>query len=180
MTIETPTTQEKRSAALAKAREAKKQKAEKQEAKEAEGVDARRARLLRELGELPPPEAPVGTQPGSLVGEAFSLDKAPWTGPIIRDACNRGLTIGGHKFAWVEVVGDPSYPMITWNGVSYWFFAGEMNKIPNVHYEVYKQALADRKREADKWGAPQNPGRYDGYMSGTHVMGVGPLEPRGE
>jgi hypothetical protein len=186
MTIETPTEptdeqKQKRRDSLAKARAAKAEKA-KAVVKEAEDIDARRARLLRELGELPPPEAPKGVVPGTLVGETFSLDKVPWTASVIRDACDRGLTIGNHKFSWVEVIGDPSYPMITWNGIPYWFFAGEMNKIPSVHYEVYKQALADRKREAARWTPPANPGRSDGYMAAPHVMGVGPLGPdtRGE
>jgi len=108
-------------------------------------------------------------------------DKIPWTPAALRDACNRNLVIGNHRFEWRYVVGDPAFPTVSWQGIVYWFFAGQEHKIPSVHYAVYMQALEDRRREAAKWQANPNPPVHDGYMSPPHQFStVGPLEPRAE
>jgi len=185
MTIETDAqaiTAEKRKAALAKAREAK--AAKKALAFESENPDAlkkRRAELLAELEKLPDP-APVsapGAMPGTFVKDGLGPDKVPWTPSRLREACNKAETIDGVPFGWVTVIGDPRFPTLSWNGIVYWFFAGQENKIPTVHYAVYKQALDDQRREHEKWLQPANAPTFDGYMSPPHQFStVGPLEPR--
>src|SRR4029077_4881363 len=156
MTIETPsepTAAEKRKAGLAKARAAKAARAKaaetalKFESENKGALDKRRAELLAELAKLPDP-APAPTmasKPGTLVKDGLGEDKVPWTGARLREACNKGETVNGHHFGWVTVIGDSAFPTLSWNGIVYWFFAGIENKIPNVHYEVYKQVLADRQ-----------------------------------
>lgn len=188
MTIETTiaaaTTAEKRKAALAKAREAKAAKKKLEFVSEdKDALNNRRAELLAELAKLPDP-APVvtnGQVPGTLVKDGMGMDKIPWTPIRLRQACNSGEVIDGVQFGWVNVIGDPRFPTLSWNGIVYWFFAGQENKIPNVHYAVYKQALEDQRREQEKWAQPANPPTFDGYMSPPHQFSTaGPLEPRGE
>ena len=186
MTIEADiaaaTTAEKRKAGLAKAREAKAKKKELAfQSEDTVSLDKRRAELLAELATLPDPTpvAPAGAAPGTYIKDGMGPDKVPWTPSVIREACNKGLTINGHTFGWVNVIGDPRFPTLSWNGIVYWFFAGKENKIPNVHYEVYKQALSDAQREQEKWAQPANAPVFDGYMSPPHQFSTaGPLEPR--
>lgn len=185
MTIETneSTTADKRRAALAKAREAKAaKKALSFQSEDPDALNKRRAELLAELAELPDPApAPAdnANPPGAYIKDGMGPDKIPWTPALIRDACNNGAKINGHTFGWVNVIGDPRFPTLSWNGIVYWFFAGKENKIPNVHYAVYKTALEDAQREQEKWSQPANQPVFDGYMSPPHQFSTaGPLEPR--
>lgn len=189
MTIETPelTTKEKRKAGLAKARAAKAERAAKAkaeikfESEDADALRAKRAALLEELAKLPDPPAPTTTPPGTLIKDGLGYDKVPWTPARLREACNKGETIDGVTFGWITVIGDRNFSTLAWNGIVYWFFADVENKIPNVHYQVYRQALEDRRREQAHWQAAANPPVFDGYMSPPHQFTTsGPLEPRGE
>lgn len=182
MTIE-PTTKDKRVAALEKARAAKAAKKEAAESPsrqmDAAEIAAKRARLIQELADLPS-EAIINSAstPGEYVKDGLGPDKIPWTPARLRAACSNNEVLGGHQFSWKEIIGQPEYPTVSWNGIVYWLFAGQVNKVPSVHYALYMQMLEDKRREQEKWAAPANPGRYDGYQTGVHVMGVGPLEPR--
>lgn len=176
MTIETPKPDR-----MAKAREAKAAKKKLAFVSEdKDSLDKRRAELLAELATLPDP-APVSTgqMPGTLIKDGMGYDKIPWTPARLRQACNNGEVIDGVPFGWVSVIGDPRFPTLSWNGIVYWFFAGQENKIPNVHYAVYKTSLDDARREHEKWAQPANPPTFDGYMSPPHQFATaGPLEPR--
>lgn len=204
MTIETSelTTSEKRKAGLAKAREAKKQKAEAalespSRVMDNDEVRAKRARLLNELASLPddPTAFDPGAIPGTTIKDGLGEDKIPWTPARIRAACDRNETIGGSTFTWKTVLGDGKIISVAWNGIVYWLWPDRENKIPSVHHNVYMQALEDRRREASRWRSPATPGvgQLDGFNSAEahaseigsasnlgHIMGVGPLEPRGE
>lgn len=201
MTIEVPTdeTKEKRKAALAKAREAKRAKA--LAAKESpsremdpQEIRAKRARLLQELSDLPQEELPKNAVPGTTIKDGLGEDKVPWTAARLREACNNNEVIGGVPFSWRTLFGDGKIISVSWQGIVYWLWPDRENKIPSVHYYVYMQALEDRQREARRWRGPSapNPSDLDGFNSAEahsaeigapsnlgHVMGVGPLEPRG-
>lgn len=184
------------------------------EPKEAEDIESRRARLLQELAEISDFRTVTPTSvPGSLVKDGMGLDKTPWTAQKIREFCNNNIflcdnnhpsrtrpcsecgTNEGVPFVWRTLMSDPAIISVTWNGIAYWLWPGQENKIPSVHYAVYMQMLEDRRRESGRWRAPVSPGvgNLDGYNSAEahageigsasnlgHVMGVGPLEPRGE
>ena len=175
-------TAEKRKAALAKAREAKAKKKELSfHSEDTDTLSKRRAELLAELATLPDPAPAVaaGAEPGTIVKDGFGPDKVPWTPARLREACNKGEIINGVPFGWVNVIGDPRFPTLSWNGIVYWFFSGKENKLPTVHYTVYKQALEDQQREQEKWQQPANQPVFDGYMSPPHQFSTsGPLEPR--
>ena len=175
-------TAEKRKAALAKAREAKAKKKELSfQSEDPDTLSKRRAELLAELATLPDPAPAVaaGAEPGTIVKDGFGPDKVPWTPARLREACNKGEIINGVPFGWVNVIGDPRFPTLSWNGIVYWFFSGKENKLPTVHYTVYKQALEDQQREQEKWQQPANQPVFDGYMSPPHQFSTsGPLEPR--
>jgi hypothetical protein len=202
MTIETPTDEQKqkRADSLAKARAAKAEK--RKEAQEspsrvmsADEVRARKAALMNEIASLPDDPVPAGAMPGTTQKDGLGDDKVPWTPATLRDACNRNLVLGGHRFEWKTVLGDGKNISVSWNGIVYWLWPDRENKIPSVHHAVYMQALEDRRREANRWRGPSapGPGALDGFNSAEahaaeigspsslgHVMGVGPLEPRGE
>ena len=176
-------TRVKRAAGLAKARAAKAERAAKAktelkfESEDADALRKKRAQLLEELAKLPDPPPTSGAVPGTLLKDGLGFDKVPWTPATLRDYCNRGVVVDGVPFGWKTIIGIPELPTVSWNGIVYWLFNGEENKVPSVHYFQYMQVLEDRRREAAKWVAPANPGRYDGYQTGTHVMGTGPLGP---
>lgn len=198
--IQTPDIEERKArarASLAKAREAKAQKQREAalKPKEAETTDERRTRLLRELSELPdPPPVAKGARPGDLIKDGMGFDKIPWTAQRLREACDRGDVIDGVPFGWKTLYGDGKILSSSWNGIVYWLWPDRENKLPSPVYWVFMQAMEDRKRESNRWrgpGAP-NPSELDGFNSAEahsseigapsnlgHVMGVGPLEPRG-
>lgn len=203
MTIEVPTEDpkaEKRRASLAKAREVKRLKAEAAKESPSRVMDVRevrekRARLLQELSDLPQEEMPKGAIPGTTVKDGLGEDKVPWTPARLREACNCEESIGGHVFSWKTILGDGKIISVSWNGIVYWLWPDRENKIPSVHHNVYMQALEDRRRETTRWRGPSSPSSsdLDGFNSAEahsaeigapsnlgHVMGVGPLEPRGE
>src|SRR6266513_6552613 len=175
MTIDTPTDpaaeakKERARAALAKAREAKAQKKRELtfQSEDQDALRKKRAELLEELAKLPEPEPPVNVAPGSLVKDGLGVDKVPWTPAVLRDYCNRGVSVDGVPFSWRTLFGDGKIMSVSWNGIVYWLWPDRENKIPSVHYAVYMQALEDRRREASRWrgpGAP-NPSDLDGFNS---------------
>jgi hypothetical protein len=188
----------RRAAGLAKARAIKTENAAKRKEQAVEPpsrqmdsveVRSKRAALLQELADLPQEQnVYTGAEPGTLIKDGMGFDKVPWTPAILRQYCDEGRVIDGVPFGWKEILGDGRILSVGWQGIYYWLWEGRMNKVPTVHYTVYMQMLDDRRREQEKWQAPvaPGPGQLDGYSSAQahndlgHIMGVGPLEPRGE